>query len=270
MWDKLWIGARIATMTPAAPYGTIAGAAALATAGGRIAWLGPESDLPGRPDALAGEVHDAGGRWITPGLIDCHTHIVHGGERTREFALRLEGASYEDIARAGGGINSTVKATRAASGDELFESAARRLNALRSEGVTTIEIKSGYGLDTDTEAKMLRAARRLALDTGMRVHKTFLGAHAIPPEYEGQADEYIDLVCEDMLPRVAADGLADSVDAFCETIAFTPDQVARVFAAAARAHIPVRLHADQLSDLGGAALATTRCKTSPDCLDPGS
>lgn len=266
MWDKLWINAHVATMAPGAAYGAIQ-EAALAVEGTRIAWIGKAGDLPDRPADLAGEVFDAGERWITPGLIDCHTHLVHGGNRAREFALRLEGASYEEIARAGGGILSTVAATREATDDALFDTSLRRLAALRAEGVTTVEIKSGYGLDTDSEVKMLGVARRLAVETGMRVRKTFLGAHTVAPEYAGRADAYVDLVAGEMLPRAMSDGLADAVDAFCETIAFSPEQVARVFDAARRMNLPVKLHADQLSDLGGAALAARYGALSVDHME---
>ncbi|MFQ5535247.1 MAG: imidazolonepropionase [Sphingomonadales bacterium] len=253
-------------MAPGAAYGAIQ-EAALAVEGTRIAWIGKAGDLPDRPADLAGEVFDAGERWITPGLIDCHTHLVHGGNRAREFALRLEGASYEEIARAGGGILSTVAATREATDDALFDTSLRRLAALRAEGVTTVEIKSGYGLDTDSEVKMLGVARRLAVETGMRVRKTFLGAHTVAPEYAGRADAYVDLVAGEMLPRAMSDGLADAVDAFCETIAFSPEQVARVFDAARRMNLPVKLHADQLSDLGGAALAARYGALSVDHME---
>jgi len=270
MWDRLWLNARIATCAGAAPFGAIEGAAAIGVKDGRIAWLGPMSKLPGRADALAREVHDAGGRWITPGLIDCHTHLVHAGNRAREFALRLEGASYEEIARAGGGIAATVAATRGADADALYRASRRRLDALRAEGVTTIEIKSGYGLETATEARMLDVATRLGADAGVRIQRTFLGAHAIPPGFDGTADDYIDLVCEEMLPAMAEAGLAEAVDAFCETIAFSPDQVARVFEAARSHGLAVKLHADQLSDSGGAALAARFGALSADHLEYAS
>ncbi|HEX7200580.1 MAG TPA: imidazolonepropionase, partial [Dongiaceae bacterium] len=235
---------------------------AIAAAGGRIAWIGPRRDLPGRPGALAARVHDLAGRWLTPGLIDCHTHLVYAGDRAREFELRLQGASYEEIARAGGGIRSTVALTRAASEDDLVASAQGRVDAFRREGVTTIEVKSGYGLDSASEAKMLRAARRLR---GATVKTSFLGAHALPPEFEGRSGAYIDLVVEEMLPAVA--GLADAVDAFCEKIAFSPEETRRVFAAARARGLPVKLHADQLSDLGGAALAAEFAALSADHLE---
>jgi imidazolonepropionase len=222
--------------------------------------------LPGRPEDLARDRHDLGGRWVTPGLIDCHTHLVYGGDRAREFELRLEGASYQEVARSGGGIVSTVSATRAAGEDTLFETARRRLSALCAEGVTTVEIKSGYGLDLETELKQLRVARRLAEALPVTVRTTFLGAHAAPPDYADRADAYISAVAA-WMPEIAASGLADAVDAFCETIAFSPAQTARVFEAAVANGLPVKLHADQLSDLGGAALAARFTALSADHLE---
>jgi imidazolonepropionase len=267
MWDSLWRKARLATMTAdgGAPYGAIEDAA-LAVADGRIAWLGRESELPGAPADLAREVHDLEGRWVTPGLIDCHTHLVYGGDRAAEFELRLQGASYAEIAKAGGGIRSTVAATRAADEETLLAGALPRLRALLAEGVTTVEIKSGYGLELETEIKQLRVARRLAAELPVTLRTTFLAAHAIPPEYEGRADAYIDLVVG-MLPSVARSGLADAVDAFCESIGFTAEQTARVFEAALAEGLPVKLHADQLSDLGGAALASRYGALSADHLE---
>jgi imidazolonepropionase len=265
MWDSIWINGRLATMTEGVPYGAIEGAA-LAAEAGRIAWLGPAGELPGKPGDLAREVHDLAGRWVTPGLIDCHTHLVYGGDRAGEFELRLGGASYEEVARAGGGIVSTVEATRAASEQALFAAAARRLDAICAEGVTTLEIKSGYGLDLDNELKQLRVARALGAARPVTVKTTFLGAHALPPEFAGRDEAYVDAVVA-MMPRVAASGLADAVDAFCETIAFSPEQTARVFEAARRNGLPVKLHADQLSDLGGAALAARFEALSADHLE---
>jgi imidazolonepropionase len=263
MWDKLWLDVNLATMREGdVPYGAIENAA-LAVEDGRIAWLGPMAELNGS----ANEQVPCGGRWMTPGLVDCHTHIVFGGQRWKEFALRLEGSTYEEIARAGGGIVSTVEATRAASEDELFASAARRLKSFIAEGVTTVEIKSGYGLETETEIKMLRVARRLGRELPVDVRTTFLGAHALPREFAGRQSEYIDLVCNEMIPRVAAEGLADAVDAFCEGIAFTPEETARVFETAAAHGLRVKLHADQLSDLGGAALAARYRALSADHLE---
>lgn len=270
MWDTLWTNAHIATMDPEEPgrqpYGAIRDGA-IAVEGDRIAWVGRMKHLPGKPETLATHVRDARGRWITPGLVDCHTHLVYGGNRAREFELRLEGASYEEIAKAGGGIISTVKATRAALEEELLESASIRLEQLLGEGVTTVEIKSGYGLDTETELKMLRVARRLGEQHAVTVKTTFLGAHALPPEYKDRADDYIDLVCSEMLPAAAEEGLADAVDAFCEGIAFSPEQTEKLFQTAARYGIPVKLHADQLSDLNGAGLAAKYHALSADHLE---
>jgi imidazolonepropionase len=267
MWDTLWLDARLATMASGGtPYGAIEDGA-LGIESGRIAWVGRRADLPGRPEALAREVRGCGNRWITPGLVDCHTHIVHGGDRAHEFELRLNGATYEEIARAGGGIRSTVAATRGASEDMLYESAARRLTDLQAEGVTTIEIKSGYGLDRETEAKMLRVARRLGETLPVTVSTTFLGAHALPSEYEGRPDAFIEFLCHDSLPSAAAEGLVDAVDAFCERIGFTPAQTRTMFDAARGLGLPVKLHAEQLSDQGGAALAASFGALSADHLE---
>jgi imidazolonepropionase len=264
-WDAVWVNARLATM--AGPgYGAIEDGA-LAVADGRIAWVGSRADLPGLPERLARSVHDAGGHWITPGLVDCHTHIVHGGDRAGEFELRLKGATYEEIARAGGGIRSTVTATRAAGLDELVASATRRLAPLLAEGVTTVEIKSGYGLDRDTELRMLAAARELGRRLPVTVRTSFLGAHALPAEYADRADAYIDFLAAEVLPAAAAAGLVDAVDAFCEKIAFTPGQTERIFVAARRLGLPVKLHAEQLSDLGGAALVARHGGLSADHLE---
>jgi imidazolonepropionase len=266
-WDSLWTHGRLATMRAnGVPYGAIENAA-IAVKDGRIAWLGSMADVPGDQRAAAREVHNLVGRWVTPGLIDCHTHLVYGGDRAHEFELRLGGATYEEIARAGGGIRSTVAATRAATEDQLIAAADTRLSALQAEGVTVVEIKSGYGLDTETELKMLRAARALGRRRSVTVRTTFLGAHALPPEFDGRADDYIDMIIAEMLPAVAAANLADAVDAFCEKIAFTPEQTERLFAAAATAGLPVKLHADQLSDLGGAALAARFNALSADHLE---
>lgn len=269
-WDSLWVNVQAATMAPAGdgadPYGAIPDAA-IAVAAGRIAWIGPRGDLPAEEARATRHVHDGGGAWVTPGLIDCHTHLVFGGDRAHEFELRLNGASYEEIARAGGGIRSTVAATRKVGEDALYAAAVPRLRRLLAEGVTTVEIKSGYGLDTANEMKMLRVARRLGRELPVDVATTFLGAHALPPEYDGRQGAYVDLVCEEMLPRVAADKLADATDVFCEKIAFTPAETERVFAASARAGIPVKLHADQLSDLGGAALAARHKALSAEHLE---
>jgi len=268
MWDRLWIDAHLATMSPdvAGPYGAVRDGA-VAAKDGRIAWVGAAADLPGEPDTLAHEVISVDGAWITPGLVDCHTHLVYAGDRVAEFEARLEGASYEDIARAGGGILSTVKATRNASLDALVAASAPRLDAMRAEGVTTVEIKSGYGLDLENELKMLEAAGRLASSRPVRVVRTLLGAHALPPEFSGDRAGYLDLVCNQMIPEAHARGLCDAVDAFCETIGFTADEVTRVFAAARAAGLPVKLHAEQLSDQGGAALAAGVGALSVDHLE---
>jgi imidazolonepropionase len=265
MWDTLWANARIATMR-GGRYSTIE-PGAIAAADGRIAWVGRVQELPGDPHVLAREVRDAHGRWITPGLIDCHTHLVYAGNRAREFDLRLQGATYEEIARAGGGIVATVAATRDAPEAALVDASSRRVRRLIDEGVTTIEIKSGYGLRTDAELKQLRVARRLGEDARVTVRTTFLGAHAVPPEFRGRADDYVSTVCEEMLPAVAEAKLADAVDAFCEGIAFSPEQTARVFERSAALGLPVKLHADQLSDLGGAALAARFGALSADHLE---
>lgn len=263
--DALWVNAQLATMAPGSPYGAIMDGA-LAVRDGRIAWVGARSALPEGLEASA-KVHDAGGRWVTPGLIDCHTHIVYAGNRANEFELRLNGASYEEIARSGGGIAATVAATRAATEEGLFAQSASRLTPLLGEGVTTIEIKSGYGLDLDNEAKMLRVARELGRRFGVRVRTTYLGAHAVPPEFAGRPDAYVDFVCDDVMPALAAMNLVDAVDAFCDTIGFTHAQTARVLTAARRGGLPVKLHAEQLSDQNGAALAAQYGALSADHLE---
>lgn len=252
--------ATLATM--AGGYGLIGDGAAILD-GGHIAWVGPAQALPRRDLP----VHDAQGRLVTPALIDCHTHIVFGGDRALEFEMRLQGASYEDIARAGGGIVSTVAATRAATEDVLFEQALPRLDALLAGGAGTVEIKSGYGLDIDTELRMLRVARRLGQARPVRVTTTFLGAHATPPEYKGRSDAYLDERVIPALRAAHAEGLVDAVDAFCEGIAFSPAQVDRLFAEARRLGLPVKLHAEQLSNLGGAALAARHGALSADHLE---
>ncbi len=262
--DRLWTGARLATMVEGKPGLGIVEKGLLAARDGRIVYAGAAADAP---TCTAPEVVDCEGRWITPGLVDCHTHIVYGGNRAHEFELRLAGASYEEIARAGGGIVSTMHATRAASEDELVAAALPRVDALLREGVTTMEVKSGYGLDRPSEMKSLRAARRLGDERQLSVSTTFLGAHALPPEAAGDKDAYITSVCEDMLPAVAAAGLADSVDAFCETIGFTPAQVARVFDKAKSLGLPVKLHAEQLSNQRGAELAARFGALSADHLE---
>lgn len=263
--DFIIENAAVATMMPKGrAYGLIDDGA-IAVVGEAIAWVGERAKLP--PEFASLERMDVVGRLVTPALIDCHTHIVHGGNRAREFELRLEGASYEEIARAGGGIVSTVEATRAASEDSLTEGALVRLDALLADGVGTVEVKSGYGLDTETELRMLRVARRLEQERPVRIKTSFLGAHALPPEYAGRADAYIDLVCNEMMPAVAEEKLADAVDGFCEGIAFSPAQIERVFDRAAELDLPVKLHAEQLSNLGGAALAARHGALSADHLE---
>jgi imidazolonepropionase len=238
----------------------------LAIAAGKIAWLGKESDLPNY-DTDTVEVIDGENQWLTPGLIDCHSHIIYGGDRASEFELRLQGASYEEIAHAGGGIVATVNATRQASEQELFNSALKRLTAMHQQGVTTIEIKSGYGLDVDTEIKMLKVATKLAKSLPIRVKRTFLGAHALPTEYKGDSDGYIDLVCDQMLPLVSQQNLADSIDVFCESVGFNLAQTERVFKAAKKHNLPIKVHAEQLSDLGATELAASYQALSSEHLE---
>ena len=241
--------------------------AALACADGRIAWLGPMAELPAAQAAQARQTVDAGGRLLTPGLVDCHTHLVFGGDRAGEFDMRLNGASYEAIARAGGGIVSSVQATRAASEDELLTQSLPRARALLADGVTTLEIKSGYGLEPETERRMLRVARRIGESLGITVRTSFLGLHALPPEYKDRRDDYVALVCDTMLPALAAEGLVDAVDAFCEKIAFTPAETRRLFERATQLGLPVKLHAEQLSNQGGAALVASFDGLSADHLE---
>ena len=306
MWDTLWIDCHLATMTPGgAPYGAIEDGAIAAT-GGRSAWIGKRADLPGNA-SQAQEIRKLGGAWITPGLVDCHTHLVFGGDRAREFEMRLQGKSYEEVARAGGGILSTVAATRAASKEELIQSAASRLSGLTREGVTTVEIKSGYGLDLETELKMLEAAKALetfplpprgggageggradaqapdrlnaphsptlapqggeGVARHIRVRRTFLGLHALPPEFKDDRAAYVQLVADVMIPAIAAAGAADAVDAFCESIGFTADEVDYVFNSARNAGLDVKLHAEQLSNQHGSALAARHQALSADHLE---
>ncbi|QYF95776.1 imidazolonepropionase [Massilia sp. PAMC28688] len=257
--DIVFTNVNLATMVEG--YGELRDGA-IGVAAGRISWIGPRADAP-----PAAAVYDGGGAWLTPGLIDCHTHIVHAGNRSDEFEARLNGATYEDIARAGGGIMSTVRATREASDASLLAQSLPRVASLLAEGVTTLEIKSGYGLTLDTERKMLRTARRVDSELPVRVATTFLGAHALPPEFAGRADEYVDHVCTHMLPALASEGLVDAVDAFCERIGFSNAQTAKVFAAA-RAHgLPVKLHAEQLSNQQGAELVARFGGLSADHLE---
>lgn len=258
----LWQHCHVATMANG-KYSIIE-EAAMVTAGSLIEWVGPRRQAP---TADYAQVHDLQGAWVTPGLIDCHTHAVFGGNRSGEFEQRLEGVSYAEIAAKGGGIASTVRATRAASEDELFSSAEKRLRSLLRDGVTTVEIKSGYGLDLANERKMLRVARRLGEALPVSVRATCLAAHALPPEYKDRADDYIEHICKEMLPALAAEGLVDAVDAFCEYLAFSPEQVERVFKVAQQLGLPVKLHAEQLSSLHGSSLAARYQALSADHLE---
>ncbi len=266
-FDLLITGVHLATMAGDTPYGAIRDGA-IGITGKHIAWVGAERDLPAGVGAR--QLLHYEGAWATPGLVDCHTHLVYAGSRASEFEARLKGASYADIASSGGGINATVRATRAASDDALVVASRPRLAALAAEGVTTIEIKSGYGLDTANECRLLHAARRVAADVGIDVRTTLLAAHAVPAEFAGRADDYVDLVCRETIPAVAGAGLADAVDAFCESIGFTPAQTRRVFEAARATGLPVKLHADQLSDTGGAGLAAEFGALSADHLEYAS
>ncbi|HTT11556.1 MAG TPA: imidazolonepropionase [Burkholderiaceae bacterium] len=259
----LWRNARIATLAGTAPWGWIE-RGALLVEDQTLSWVGREDTLP--RSASFDEEHDLDGRLVTPGLVDCHTHLVYGGQRAREFEMRLQGSTYEDIARAGGGIRSTVAATRAAGDAALFETAGTRAHALMAEGVTTLEIKSGYGLSAEHEARCLRVARRLGRELPLTVRTTCLAAHALPPEFDGRPDDYIAAVCA-WLPTLHAEGLFDAVDAFCDRIAFTPEQTRRVFEAARALQAPVKLHAEQLSDQGGAQLAAGFQALSCDHLE---
>ena len=264
MWDSIWLNAHLATLREG-KYGSIR-RGALAVDQGRIAWVGARADLPGEPAQLARAVHDCEGRWITPGLIDCHTHLVYAGSGVHAFELRLQGAGEAEIERAGAGMPAIVNATREASEMELIKSASSRLRRLLDEGVTAIEIRSGYGLDTATEMKLLRVARLLGASAPVTVKTTFLCTHALPPEYQGKADAYIDSVCAEILPEVAAAGLVDAVDVSCAGADFTPRQTLRLCAAAAALHLPLRLHADQFSDNGDAELAARHGALSADHL----
>lgn len=270
-WDLLLTDARLATMraadtAAAAPYGAIENGA-IAIEDGRIAWVGPAADCPQRE---ARQRRSLDGRWITPALIDCHTHLVFAGNRAAEFEQRLRGVSYEDIAAAGGGILSTVRATRAASVNELLRASLPRMAALRAEGVATVEIKSGYGLELDSELRMLDVARQLGQNSGMQVSTTFLGAHVTPPEHAGRPDDYLSFLVDELLPAAIERGLVDAVDAYCEHLAFSPAQVARLFAEAKALGLPVKLHADQLSDSNGAELAARFAALSADHIEHSS
>jgi imidazolonepropionase len=263
-YDTLWVNARLATMTPGgAPYGAIEDGA-LGARDGAIAFAGARADLPSK---AAARTIDAGGRWITPGLVDPHTHLIFGGERVADFERRVAGESYVAAAGSGSGIAHTVALTRAGDEETLFTAAARRLRTMIANGTTTVEIKSGYGLDVETELRLLHVARRLGRELGITVRTTYLGAHVVPPEYSGRRDAYLDLVCEQMLPRVAAERLADAVDVFCDTIAFSPSETERVLAAAQRLGLAVKLHADQIADSGGAELAARFHALSADHIE---
>ena len=266
-WDQIWIGANIATMVAGADaYGNLKNAA-LAVKGERIAWIGPAAEGARKAAALGVPVEDAHGLWMTPGLIDCHTHLVYGGNRVEEFEKRLCGVSYEDIARAGGGIQSTVQATRAATHDELHAAAAIRAQRLMSEGVTTIEVKSGYGLELDSERRLLEVARDLGKELPVSIKKTFLGLHALPREYAADRQEFVHKVCGPWLESLAAAGLVDAVDAFCETIAFSTQETAQLLRAAKLLGLPAHVHAGQLSDMGAAELAADWGALSADHLE---
>jgi imidazolonepropionase len=263
---RIWQNARLATLAPHQRSLGVIERGAVASRAGKIVFAGPQRDLPADLIERA-ETIDCAGRWITPGLIDCHTHLVWAGNRAKEFERRLAGATYEEIARAGGGILSSVAHLRGAADDDLLDQTLPRLDALIAEGVTTVEVKSGYGLDLDNERKSLRVARQLGNERSMTVRTTFLGAHALPPEANGDKSAYIETVVNEMLPPIAQEGLADAVDGFCEGVAFSPDQITRVFEAAAVHGLPVKLHADQLSDLGGALLAARFGALSADHLE---
>ncbi len=269
-YDALWVNANLATMLPGSdPYGRIVDGA-IASRDGAIAWIGERTALPAAPSALSRNVIDAGGRWITPGLVDPHTHVVFGGDRVRDFERRIGGERYGIATGDETGIAHTVAMTRAASDGVLYASARQRLEALVASGVTTVEIKSGYGLDVETELRMLRTARRLGAELPLTVRTTYLGAHVVPPEYAHDRDGYVAFVCETMLPLVAAEGLADAVDVFCDAIAFSPAEAQRLFAAARALGLPVKMHADQLTDCGGAALAAANGALSADHLEYAS
>jgi imidazolonepropionase len=266
-FDTLWYNAHLATMVAGgAPYGAIEDGA-IATRDGLIAWIGRRADLPDAPERLAERAIDAGGRWITPGLIDPHTHIIFGGDRVADFERRVTGESYVAAARGGSGIAHTVAMTRATDEQTLYRDAAARVRGMIAAGATTIEIKSGYGLDVDTELRMLRVARRIGTDLGITVRTTYLGAHVVPPEYADRREAYVALVCDEMLPRIAHEQLADAVDVFCDTIAFAPAETALVFEAARTLGLAVKVHADQIADTGAAALAARFGALSADHIE---
>jgi len=270
IWDRLWTGIHLATLAGRNdPLGIVENGA-LACRDGKIAWVGREADLPGPPGVLARRVDSLDGVWVTPGLIDAHTHLVFAGDRSLEFEARLRGETYEEIARRGGGIRTTMEATRGASVETLVALAAPRVRSLLSEGVTTVEVKSGYGMATEAELRMLRAARTLQERFPVDVQTSFLGAHVLPPEFEGRREEYVELLCKEMIPAAVAEDLADAVDAFCDQIAFTPRECAQVLEAGREHGLALRLHADQLSDQGGAILAARLGARSADHLERAS
>jgi len=266
MFDSIWVNIHAATMTEDNNFGIIKNAA-IGIKDKKISWIGARNDLPQEAWSLSDYVYDGKGRWVTPGLIDCHTHLIYAGDRAEEFEQRLKGVSYEDIAKAGGGILSTVKATRAASEELLLEAALTRIKPLFQGGVTTLEIKSGYGLDTETERKMLSVATHIRDELGLRVQRSFLGAHGLPPEYAGRGDDYIDFVCNPMLPELAAGNLVDCVDGFCENIGFSNTQIEKLFKKAKELGLPVKLHAEQLSNQKGGMLAAKYKGLSADHLE---
>jgi imidazolonepropionase len=270
LWDTLWVNVHLATMAEGAQSGGAIMDGAIAVSDSNIVWMGRRDELTADLTTYAKQTFDCGGQWLTPGLIDCHTHLVFGGNRAKEFEMRLKGASYADIARSGGGIRSTVEATRQASQQELVNSAGARLERLLAEGVTTVEIKSGYGLTTQSELTMLRAAKALQELYGVNISTTFLGAHTIPREYEHRRSEYISLVCDEMLPAVVEQGLADAVDVFCETIGFSVPETEKILTAADHYGLKTKIHADQLADSGGAALAARYNALSADHIEYSS
>ena len=265
-WDRLLMNATLASFAGDAPYGLIE-RGAIGIHHGRIAWVGRVDALPDAPNALAPIIESVDGSLITPGLVDCHTHLVFAGDRAHEFDLRLNGASYEEIARAGGGIVSSVGATRGASEDQLYAQSLPRALALLADGVTTLEIKSGYGLNLESERRMLRVARRLGRELGITVRTSFLGLHALPPEYTNRRDDYVTLVCDEILPTLTAEKLVDAVDAFCETIGFSHAETRRLFDRAKELGLPVKLHAEQLSNMDVAALVAEYRGLSADHLE---
>lgn len=269
-WDALWVNVNLATMAIDAQGCGVIREGAIAVTDGRVAWLGEAAELPEQPARCATRIYDGKGQWLTPGLVDCHTHLVYGGNRANEFEMRLKGVDYEDIARQGGGIRATVTATRNATENQLVELAASRLQPLLAEGVTTVEIKSGYGLSLDTELTMLRVAKTLSRRFPVTVSTTFLGAHAVPEEFEGRRAAYVQLLCEQMLPAVAKYKLADAVDVFCESIGFSISETEKILTAATQLGFNVKLHADQLSDTGGAALAARFNALSADHIEYAS